>query len=144
MKRKKFIKTCCLATAGTLVGPVLLQSCTSYYYANFEKKENQLIVPLSEFEIPKKDKSRSFVLLDSPISKYSICVFKTKEEDYSASLMRCTHKGCEVNVEGNMYSCPCHGSEFSNTGDVLEGPAKEPLKTFKTTTDKENLYVNII
>lgn len=143
MERKTFIKSCGLLALGAPLASVILQSCTSYYYADFQEEEDQLVVPLSEFEQKEKDKTRSFVLLDAPISKYSICIFKTGKDDYTASLMRCTHKGCEVNVEGNAYHCPCHDSEFSNTGAVLEGPATEPLKTFKTKTDKKNLYVRL-
>lgn len=47
----------------------------------------------------------------------------------------CTHQGCEIsyNPSVNNFPCPCHGSIFSTTGAVVNGPASTALKSYTVT-----------
>ncbi|MDD5018142.1 MAG: FAD-dependent oxidoreductase, partial [Eubacteriales bacterium] len=60
-------------------------------------------------------------------------VYRDKEGGVHAYKAHCTHMGCplEYNEAENSFDCPCHGSRFSMDGEVIEGPAKQPLEKIK-------------
>lgn len=41
----------------------------------------------------------------------------------------CTHMQCTVGVSGDHLACPCHGSMYTLTGQVTQGPAPKALAT---------------
>ena len=49
--------------------------------------------------------------------------------DFAAYSAVCTHAQCTVAFQEGQLACPCHGSVFdpSNGGEVVNGPAQEPL-----------------
>lgn len=63
-----------------------------------------------------------------------VAIFNVESQLY-ATQASCTHRGgplCEGAIWGHIVTCPWHGSEFDvRTGEVVTGPATEPLATYR-------------
>lgn len=70
-------------------------------------------------------------------------LIRKSESTFIAVRTICTHKGCDVELEGDKFVCPCHGSEFTVDGVVTQGPATKNLKIFETIFDSGNGTVTI-
>jgi menaquinol-cytochrome c reductase iron-sulfur subunit len=72
----------------------------------------------------------------------SVWVLK-KGKQLTAFSPRCTHLGCAYHWDAakKMFVCPCHGSFFSETGEVVAGPAPRPLDRFVTRIDGDRLWI---
>jgi cytochrome b6-f complex iron-sulfur subunit len=53
------------------------------------------------------------------------------ESGFQAVSLVCTHLGCTVERTAGGFSCPCHGSLYSDDGNVVRGPAQEPLPALR-------------
>ena len=55
----------------------------------------------------------------------------------------CPHLGCRFDWHSGreQFLCPCHGSVFSPTGEVVGGPAPRPLDTLPTRIEGDEIYV---
>ena len=62
-----------------------------------------------------------------------IAVWKEEDGTPHALSAACTHMGCTVtwNNADRTWDCPCHGSMFTCDGEVIHGPATDPLKPVK-------------
>ncbi len=49
------------------------------------------------------------------------------ERGFYALTAICTHLGCTPRLEADAFACPCHGSQFTRAGDVVNGPATRAL-----------------
>jgi glycine/D-amino acid oxidase-like deaminating enzyme/nitrite reductase/ring-hydroxylating ferredoxin subunit len=60
----------------------------------------------------------------------------SRDEDGTLNIVSatCTHMGCLVrwNSAETTWDCPCHGSRFKATGEVLGGPAETPLEKIES------------
>ncbi len=123
-----------------------LQSCSSAnYLAKATVSVNKLAIKKTEFEKINKEKTelRSYVIVKPEQLNFPICIYRISDTQYSAVLMECTHKGCELQPHGNYLICPCHGSEFSRSGVVQNPPAEQNLKTYIITQDHETIYLQL-
>jgi len=62
---------------------------------------------------------------------------------YIAVSAACTHQGNSVVYDETSHGfyCPAHGSRFSQSGAVTNGPAASPLTSYKTTLTGTQLRV---
>lgn len=63
------------------------------------------------------------------VDGHKVGAYRDEEGKLHLVDITCTHLGCELkwNNGEKSWDCPCHGSRFTYEGDVLEGPAIEPL-----------------
>lgn len=73
-----------------------------------------------------------------------IIIIRTGTSTYVALTKVCTHQSCTVayNASSNNIECPCHGSKFSTSGTVVQGPAPTALKTYTTTVSGTTLKIS--
>ncbi len=64
-------------------------------------------------------------------------ITRTGNSKFLALSLLCTHKKCEVDKTDDGFECPCHGSTYTSTGKVTNGPATKNLKSYKTTYDAD-------
>jgi cytochrome b6-f complex iron-sulfur subunit len=84
-------------------------------------------------------------------AEHRLIVFRDKQGYFYALSAVCTHLGCivewkESGIPGHsegVIACPCHGSVFNKTGDVIRGPAPHSLDKFKMYLEDEKVIVDM-
>lgn len=60
---------------------------------------------------------------------------------FCATQGKCTHRQGPLSkgkLDGSTVTCPNHGAQFNVcSGEVLRGPAKDPLKTYRVIVDRD-------
>lgn len=65
----------------------------------------------------------------------TVMVVRTSDTTVVALSAICTHAGCTMDYDSGAHelACPCHGSMFSLTGQVVSGPAQSAVKVYNAT-----------
>ncbi len=75
-----------------------------------------------------------------------VAIFNSDGKYYAVE-KSCPHLGGSLNegeVEGEVVTCPWHGSKFSlKTGEVLGEPAKRGIKSYKVMVEESKIKVEI-
>lgn len=79
------------------------------------------------------------------LANEKIYIFRDQDKGFAAASAVCTHLGCTVAFfpSDKQFHCPCHGSVFAAGGQVVHGPAPNPLNWFEVTLARDGqLQVN--
>lgn len=141
MKRRELLRSIAAGTTAVFVVPSLLTSCEEESIDpddNNGSNTDELTIDLTEGKYSDLVNTGGFVI------EGSIIIFNTGD-GFLALSSKCTHSGCTVNYNhssGNL-PCPCHGSVFSTSGSVLNGPADSPLKKYDITQEGDILTITL-
>lgn len=76
-----------------------------------------------------------------------IAVARLDDGSWAAFDNVCTHEECplaEGDLDGDRIICYCHSSAFDvRTGEVLDGPAEEPLRVYETRVERGELELRL-
>lgn len=138
MNRRELIRNIAAGTATLFVVPSALISCEEDQPDpdGNNNPDNVLSIDLTD------NKYASLGETGASIVESSIIVINTGSGFLALSSL-CTHQGCQVSYDhgSNNLPCPCHGSVFSTTGSVVEGPANSPLRKYNITQEGDILTI---
>src|SRR5262245_12116774 len=69
-------------------------------------------------------------------------VTRTDESSFIVLSSTCSHEACLITeADDKIYVCPCHGSRFDTSGNVITGPAELPLYRFDANVADDVLTI---
>ena len=104
--------------------------------------DEKVQVVLSEKELQKLMEKEGAIRFEYGKKKLPLVIWNQDGKSLRAFSAKCTHRGCTVNLpQKGVMECPCHGAQYDQDGALLKGPAKEPLKEYSVSLDKNKLTV---
>jgi len=87
--------------------------------------------------------AQGYALVQAEGLSQPLLIHQEGEGGYLALSAACTHLGCQVRPARQALICPCHGSSFSWEGEVLRGPAQQPLPRYRAAARGGVLEITI-
>ena len=90
------------------------------------------------------DKTGQLLVENSTIGAILVVGTSKKPKNLIAVRPNCTHEGCTVEWKSNQFACPCHGARFGANGEVRNGPAEKPLRTYLAKIQGGSVFVRSV
>lgn len=132
--RREFVATCAMFSAAFLAG------CASMVTHPVPVASGKIQLALRQY--PELAKSDGAVKLQPAGQEDPIYVL-AHGGDFVAVSPICTHRGCTVDVHGERLVCPCHGSTYDRSGNVLKGPAQRALTRYPVSRAADTLFIQL-
>lgn len=137
--RREFLRRTDVVAGALLTGllPILVSACgaTRARYLTPIQQGDRLVVPRVALE------RTGAVLVEDPGSELPIYLHRAISGDFIAVSTRCGHRGCQVEPAATSLLCPCHGSEYTFDGAILQGPTERALQRYRVTSDVTSVYI---
>lgn len=130
MDRRRFVEN-----AVGLVALAAFPGCASVAITRVAPSGGVVRLPIRNFPQLAQPGGYLKILPEGAVTPLYVLVLE--DGRYAALSPICTHLGCTVDIAGIHLVCPCHGSTYDRSGQVLRGPASRPLSDFRTTTTSE-------
>jgi cytochrome b6-f complex iron-sulfur subunit len=128
MNRRELVQKVVLGSAVLVLVPSVLQSCKKDSATNPGGNPQPTKIDL---DLSLSDNSVLNTTGGSKIIQ-NVLIINAGGGKYVALSSICTHEGCTVAYKSSAdnIQCPCHGSVFSTSGSVINGPASSALKSY--------------
>jgi len=139
MRRRDFVERLPVLASGLVLGAstASLAACAGARYLVPSERGGSLVISGSDLDA----EGRAFV--QSPGMARPVFVHRSASGELVAVLASCTHQGCQPEPVGERLVCPCHGSEFSFDGAVLQGPAQRPLTRYPVSVEDGDVVIRL-
>jgi len=143
MERKDFLQKFAIGGSILLTAPVFLNSCSDGTDDAMDDVDNGNDDDAVTIDLTSDDFSDLGTVGGYAYSG-NIIIIRSGSDSYLAFSKICTHQQCTVtyNASENELPCPCHGSVFSTSGAVLEGPATSSLKKYSVNKEGDTLKIS--
>ena len=77
----------------------------------------------------------TLALSSNAIDSHGMLLYRQNENLVKVYSRNCTHANCTIDAysSSGFSICSCHGSTYDLNGNVVEGPAENPLKQYNAT-----------